>query len=173
MKNAVITLIVVIALAVVGTVLWATGVFSGGSAGSVGFGGNSSAYQAVFLSNGQVYFGKFSQSPGSAKLESIFYLQVQQQQGLQPDDQSGQSAQAELKLIKLGNELHGPEDVMRINPDHILFVEDLKDDGRVVEAIKRYELDGPDQTPDDSSSDSSTPVDSGDSSSDSGALGTE
>ncbi|MCA9388925.1 hypothetical protein KC644_04200 [Candidatus Berkelbacteria bacterium] len=165
MKSAVITLIIVIALAVVGSVLWATGVFSGGSAGTVGFGGNSSAYQAVFLSNGQVYFGKFSQSPGSAKLENIFYLQVQQQQGLQPDDQSG-SSQAELKLIKLGNELHGPADVMRINPDHVLFVEDLKDDGRVVEAIKRYELEGPDPATSDTSTDSATPSSSTDSSSD-------
>ncbi len=143
MKGAVITLIVVIALAVIGSFLWATGVFSGGSAGAVGFGGNDQEYQAVFLSNGQVYFGKFSQNPGSATLTNIYYLQVQEP--LQPaEGQDAASQQAELKLIKLGNELHGPEDTMRINPDHILFIEDLKEDGRVVEAIRRYEREGPD-----------------------------
>jgi len=142
MRGAIITLIVVIALAVIGAVLWATGVFGGGSAGSVGFGGNAENYQAVFLSNGQDYFGKFNQSAGVVKLSDIYYLQVQQQ--LQPKEgETGQ--QPELKLIKLGNELHGPTDEMRVNPDHILFIEDLKDDGKVVEAIVRYEREGPDE----------------------------
>jgi len=143
MKGAMITLITVVALAVIGSILWATGVFSGGSAGAVGFGGNQDHFQAVFLSNGQVYFGQFSQHPGSATLSEIYYLQVQQPLQTSGNQQADQS-QSELKLIKLGNELHGPEDVMRVNPDHILFVEDLKEDGRVVQAIRRYEQNGPD-----------------------------
>jgi hypothetical protein len=43
-----------------------------------------------------------------------------------------------LSLVKLGNELHGPKDEMTINKAHIIFVEDLKADGKVVTAIDKY-----------------------------------
>lgn len=42
----------------------------------------------------------------------------------------------ELALIKLGDELHGPEDEIKINRDNILYIETLKEDGKVVQAIK-------------------------------------
>jgi hypothetical protein len=45
---------------------------------------------------------------------------------------------ANINLVKLGAELHGPTDEMRINRDHILFIEDLKDDSQVVQGIKRF-----------------------------------
>ena len=41
-------------------------------------------------------------------------------------------------LIKLGNEIHGPLDSMLINRDHVVIIEDLKDDSRVVQAINDY-----------------------------------
>lgn len=93
-----------------------------------------SQYQAVFLSNGQVYFGKLYREKSSyVILREVYYLQVMQQ--LQP----GQTdATANINLVKLGAELHGPTDEMRINRDHILFVENLKDDSQVVQGIKRF-----------------------------------
>lgn len=94
----------------------------------------ASKYQAVFLSNNQVYFGKLS-SPKSdyPVLRDIFYLQVTQQ--LQP----GEANQANgVQLVKLGNELHGPIDEMKINKDQILFIEDLKPDSQVVKAIEAF-----------------------------------
>ena len=92
-------------------------------------------YQAVFLTNGQVYFGKVTaMTPSDYTLEDIYYLQVQQQ-NIQPEQQ-GQ--QPKLSLVKLGNELHGPRDKMVINRDQILFWENLKDDGRVVTAINDH-----------------------------------
>ncbi len=105
-----------------------------------------SGYQAVFLTNGQVYFGKLSNAGSSyVTLKDIYYLQVNQQ--LQPG-QDAAAAQAEaaanpqLSLVKLGNELHGPVDAMQINRDQILFFEDLKSDGKVAEAIASYKKDG-------------------------------
>lgn len=142
MKTTVLVVVSIIMAIIIGVVLWATGVFGGGSAGSAGFGGNSENVQAVFLTNGQVYFGEFSQSAGVARLKNIYYLQVDQQQQVSQNDPTTQ--EPEVKLIKLGNELHGPRDEMRINPAQILFVEDLKDDGKVAEAIRRYEREGPD-----------------------------
>ncbi|MEK7504772.1 MAG: hypothetical protein AAB589_00585 [Patescibacteria group bacterium] len=95
-------------------------------------GGASSKYQAVFLSNNQVYFGKLSNSNSNyPKLTDIYYLQVAQP--LQPSQPANN-----INLVKLGNELHGPSDGMKINRDHILFVEDLKADSQVVQAIEQY-----------------------------------
>lgn len=99
---------------------------------------NRSGWQAVFLSNGQVYFGHLkSQDDQFTTLTDIYYLQVEQQQNLQPDTSNNQQ-QPKLTLIKLGNELHGPQDQMQINRDHILFVEDMKADSKVVTAIDDY-----------------------------------
>jgi len=38
--------------------------------------------------------------------------------------------------VKLGSEIHGPEDLMIINRAQILFVENLKPSGRVSQAIR-------------------------------------
>jgi hypothetical protein len=97
-------------------------------------------YQAVFLTNGQVYFGKVSRVDASyVKLQDIYYLQVQQQ--VQPKDQNS-SQQPQVSLAKLGGELHGPEDVMYISRSQVLFWENLKDDGKVTKAIKDYKNGG-------------------------------
>ncbi|EKD56204.1 MAG: hypothetical protein ACD_58C00271G0001 [uncultured bacterium] len=98
-------------------------------------------YQAVFLSNGQVYFGRLAGVTSSyATLEDVYYLQVQK---IQPADEK---SQGKLTLIKLGNELHAPVDMMKINKDQILFYENLKEEGKVMQAIQRYKEKGPDTT---------------------------
>lgn len=96
-------------------------------------------WQAVFLTNGQVYFGKIvKQNKSEVVLKDIYYLQVvgALQQG--SEAQKKDNKQGELSLVKLGNELHGPTDNMYINRDQVLFIEDLKEDGNVGQAIKNY-----------------------------------
>ncbi len=107
-----------------------------------------SGYQAVFLTNGQVYFGKLSGESGDyATLSDIYYLQVTQPplQGSQTTGTTPPATQAQpqLSLVKLGNELHGPVDSMQINRTQILFFEDMKDDGKVMQAIKEYQKNPP------------------------------
>ncbi len=99
-------------------------------------------YQAVFLTNGQVYFGKVTKTDSSyVKLTDIYYLQVQQT--VQPTDKSASSTNnQQVSLAKLGGELHGPEDVMYINRSQVLFWENLKNDGKVVKAIQDYKASG-------------------------------
>ncbi len=108
------------------------GRFQSGGLGDV----KKDKYQAVFLNNNQVYFGKIDNiNDKGITLKNIYYLQVQQ--NVQPDDKSkNQQQEQQLSLAKLGGELHGPEDVMYINRDQVLFWENLKDDGKVVQAIK-------------------------------------
>lgn len=94
-------------------------------------------YQAVFLTNGQVYFGKLSNvNGGYVKLSDIFYLQVQQ--SVQPSSDKNNNNQSQVSLAKLGSELHGPEDAMQISRQQVLFWENLKNDGKVVQAINSY-----------------------------------
>lgn len=95
---------------------------------------NTNQYQAIFLTNGQVYFGKLNNVDNRyVTITDIYYLQVQQ--SVQPADSKNSNAQPQVSLAKLGNELHGPEDKMVVNRDQVLFWENLKDDGKVVTAI--------------------------------------
>ena len=96
---------------------------------------NKDAYQAVFLTNGQVYFSKVEkENKDFITLSDIYYLRVQQ--NLQPAA-NNQGDQPSISLVKLGNELHGPEDVMYVNMEHVLFIEPLKIDSNVVQAIRK------------------------------------
>lgn len=101
-------------------------------------------YQAIFLTNGQVYFGKVSkENTDVLYLNDIYYLQIVPTPGLQSSQSAaaspqGQQQQPQVTLVKLGNELHGPEDIMRIERRQMLFVENLKSDSQVVKAIEEY-----------------------------------
>lgn len=113
----------------------------------------ASEYSAVFLTNNQVYFGKLTNPTSDHPLlTDVYYLRVQK--SLAPPDQGDESAnvrvedkkkpvappaaQNELILIKLGQELHGPTDQIQLNGEHILFIEQLKGDSKVVSAIKQH-----------------------------------
>ncbi len=136
-RSLISTLVILVVIGFIGWYLSANGLFPGGS------GGNSSAqsWQAVFLTNGQVYFGKLSsQNSNYAILHNIYYLQLAQ--APQPDTSKDTSQQTQVSLVKLGNELHGPVDLMRINRDQILFIEDMKSDSKVVQAINNYVKNG-------------------------------
>jgi len=96
-------------------------------------------YQAVFLTNGQVYFGKVvKNNKAELVLEDIYYLQVTRPLQQTQEGQEQANPQGELSLVKLGNELHGPTDAMHVNRDQILFIEDLKNDSNVSQAISNY-----------------------------------
>lgn len=108
-------------------------------------------WQAIFLTNGQVYFGKLDSDNGQFfTLSDIYYIQVQQ-----PAESTAaakeQQAQQQISLVKLGNELHGPVDKMRINRDQIIFIEQMKADSKVVQAIDQYKKNGPAPVPSPSS----------------------
>ncbi len=106
---------------------------------------NRDQYQAVFLDSqdGQVYFGKMAVYNNDLYiLSDIFYVRVENP--IQP--QGTEAQQPNISLAKLGNELHGPEDVMFIARDKVLYWENLKDDGQVVTAITNFKANGS-QTP--------------------------
>ena len=102
---------------------------------------DSSKYQAVFLNGGQVYFGKITALNAQyTSLADIYYLRVNQQ--VQPNGNT--QNQNDVQLVKLGCELHGPQDQMVINREQIIFWENLKDDGQVAQAVSKYKQQNPD-----------------------------
>ncbi len=102
---------------------------------------DSSKYQAVFFTNGQVYFGKLQAgTSGYMKLTDIYYLQTQSQDAEKDakNPQQTTTDQGNVQLVKLGNEIHGPEDEMLIAQDQVLFYENLKSDGKVAQSIEQH-----------------------------------
>ena len=140
------TLIIIAVVVVAALVLW----FFMGSRGSLGkvLGvSTTSTYQAVFLTNGQVYFGKLTDDGGNwISLSDIYYLQVTQNlqaatgnENAAPTSTGTANPASNIQLVKLGSELHGPKDTMHIERDKVLFWEDMKDDSKVVAAIHQYQ----------------------------------
>lgn len=96
---------------------------------------NSKEYQAVFLNNGQVYFGKIKTLNSKyIDLSKIFYIENNSQ-----NNGTTSAQNTNYTLRKLGTtELHAPEDEMVINRDQVTFWENLKDSGQVVTKINEY-----------------------------------
>ncbi len=94
-------------------------------------------WQAVFLTNDQVYFGHLAYWPlrSTATLKDVYYLQVAQ--SLQ--QQSGKDDEPGIEIVKLGNEIHGPKDLMIIPKGQIRFWENLKKDSIVMRSILEAE----------------------------------
>jgi hypothetical protein len=87
-------------------------------------------YQAVFLTNGQTYFGRYYDRIGAyVKIEDVYYLQ--QTQGNDP------SAAPETKIVRRGRELHGPASRMLVPKSAVLFVEDLTDSSPIAQFMRQ------------------------------------
>ncbi len=98
-------------------------------------GKKEASWQAVFLTNGQTYFGHITKTTNNfVVLEDVYYLQAQ----TVPPEKEGEQPTQQLTLAKLGQqEFHGPENEMKINRDHILFIENLRSDSQVVQTIEQ------------------------------------
>lgn len=97
-------------------------------------------YQAVFLDNEQVYFGKMTALDESRiVLEDIYYLRTAATNG----SLDTSTLEGDVSLVKLGSELHGPQDKMYIDRTDVTFWENLKPDSQVSKAIKDYRRSNP------------------------------
>lgn len=98
--------------------------------------------QAVFINvngtnGGQVYFGHIAEMTQQfIRLNNVFYIQNQQN--------SNQQNNSAYNLVKLGCELHGPEDQMVINRSEVFFWENLKTDSQVAQKVAEFKKQNPD-----------------------------
>lgn len=92
--------------------------------------------QAVFVNvngtnGGQVYFGHVEDLNAQyIRLTKVFYIQNQQS--------GSSSSSSAYNLVKLGCELHGPEDEMVINRQQVFFWENLKNDSQVAQKAAEF-----------------------------------
>lgn len=98
-------------------------------------------YQAVFLNNGQVYFGKIGGiSSNYVDLRSVYYLTQTTATGAN----GATNATGDYTLVKLGcQQIHNPLDQMVVSRDQVSFWENLSDDGKVVKSIKEFQKQNP------------------------------
>lgn len=105
-------------------------------------GSKNNKWQAVFLENNQVYFGKLDITKDFYILTKVYYLQSESER---KENKIANPASPSIdeekitKLIKLGNELHGPEDQMFIEKSKVLFWENMKDSSNIVKSIEAFE----------------------------------
>lgn len=86
------------------------------------------AYQAVFLTSAQVFFGKLRVAGSDYYLLSdVYYLNTPPQ-----GDQAGQ-------LLKRGGELHGPREPIVIPVAQVVYFENMKPESEVMSAIRRFQ----------------------------------
>lgn len=131
-KYTKILLVAVLVLAV-GLATWlAWGKLSGGVAATIDRGKN----QAVFLQNGQTYFGSLEiVDDNYLKLRNVFYVRADDATAEDDAESAGDSS---MQLIKRGEEVFGPEDAMIINRDQVVYFENIKDDSRVSQLMKDF-----------------------------------
>ncbi len=93
-------------------------------------------YQAVFLDNGQVFFGRLKGAGTEyPMLSDVFYVQSK----VNPETKKTAGI-----LIKRGSEWHGP-DKMYINARHIVIIEPVSPDSKVAQLIKEAKSGKPDR----------------------------
>lgn len=131
--------LLVIAIAAIGTLGW---LFWPRSNSSVAATIDADKYQAVFLSNGQVYFGKLTiVNNDFMKLTNVFYLERQLTTGTEDaakqesTDQQATNGDNNFQLLKYSDVLYGSEDAMIISKSDIIRYENLRSDGVVAKAI--------------------------------------
>jgi hypothetical protein len=87
-------------------------------------------YKAVFLDNGQIFFGRIEEAgPSYLMLKDVFYVQSQVVQ------QEKDKKEVRSILIKRGNEWHAP-DLMYITTRHVVVIEPVGPNSRVAQLIK-------------------------------------
>jgi hypothetical protein len=95
---------------------------------------NSDKYSAVFLVNGQVYFGKIiSNNEYEMQLKDVFFLRVDEQTATEGEET--QVNEPLLSLVERSKSLHKPIDPMTLNKSQVILVEPLADDSEVITAI--------------------------------------
>lgn len=95
-------------------------------------------YYAVFLTNGQVYFGHMDHIDNNLiTLHDVYYFRTDTNLST-TDLQKRKNVDLHVSLVKLGNEIHEPQDVLYINRTQVLFWEELQGNGKLAQTLQKY-----------------------------------
>lgn len=98
-------------------------------------GPKSDRYQAVFLDNGQAFFGKLKNVSGEYLIVENAYRAQSQQLPQDATEAQKQANANNVSLIKVGKEVYGPENVVRIRAEQVVFWQNLEPNSKVSKAI--------------------------------------
>ena len=93
---------------------------------------DKSSYQVVYLTNGQAYFGKLQNTGGEYLVMKDPYT-AQSVVAKQGETQTG----ATTTLLKVSQQVYGPQDSIAIKSDQVSFWQNLRSDSKVAAAIKQ------------------------------------
>lgn len=93
---------------------------------------NRSAYQVVYLTNGQAYFGKLQNTNGEYLVMSSPYSA----QSVQPDPKAGEEAAPTTTLLRVRDQVYGPDDSIAIRAETVAFWQNLRDDSKITALLK-------------------------------------
>ncbi|MFZ1812661.1 MAG: hypothetical protein WAU02_04085 [Candidatus Saccharimonadales bacterium] len=88
-------------------------------------------YQVVYLTNGQAYFGKLQNVDGE-------YLVMKQPYTAQPVEAAKDKPEQPITtaLLRVRDQVYGPEDSIAIRAGTVAFWQNLRDDSKIVTALK-------------------------------------
>ena len=92
-------------------------------------------WYTIKLVNEEIYYGQVSDvSADPVVIQNVYYNYGQQEDEKKAMDETGN-----IRLVKRGQETHGPDGTMNIVRSQVLYLESLRKDSKVLQAILEYE----------------------------------
>jgi hypothetical protein len=98
-------------------------------------GENNSSWYAVKLSSEEIFYGQIKDTSADPVVMANVYYDYDQQKG----DKKTTGENNTLRLVKRGGETYGPDGTIEIVRSQVAYMEPLKKDSKVLEAILNYE----------------------------------
>lgn len=97
---------------------------------------DTSKYQIVYLVNGQAYFGKLQNTSGDFLVVRSAYVAQSVETA---EKESEEKIASQTTLLKVADQVYGPQDSIAVKSSQVAFWQNLRDDSKVVQAIKAKE----------------------------------
>lgn len=96
-------------------------------------------WYAIKLITGEIYYGEINDTKSDpVVIENVYYNYDQIKEG-EIDKNYIAGENTNLRLVKRGNETHGPAGSMNVVRAQVVYMEPLKEDSKVLKAIMNYE----------------------------------
>jgi hypothetical protein len=128
--------VLLLALVVVSLVVY--GLFfrsDGGQKTSAPTAEQSGRWYMVKLVDGEIFYGQISDTAADPVVIKNVYYDYDQLKG----EKKEENPTGSLRLVKRGKETHGPSGEIEIVRTQVLFMEPLREDSKVLKAIREYE----------------------------------
>ena len=110
---------------------------------------SSTSWYAVFVNsqNQEAFVGHVSDAASDITMKDIYYLTFEAKDAAGNPIASPKPEDVKPVIKKLGQEVYGPKDVVKVNRLNLRYYTELRDDSQVVKAITAFEHPGPAPSP--------------------------